>query len=220
MLYDLMCDEDSGFDVVNRTIPDIGGQLNAPALLEQGGRLVKTHERYFPRYRKAVYLVRDVRDVVSSEHRHQQVEGMFHGDLETFLIRFLRGRANAFARWDHHVTSWLDSPLHGSGQLLVLRFEEMRKHPAESLMQVLRFLGLPMDVEKIQGAVERNDLRRMQDKEDTTPQGPGTSARDGIRFVSQGQVKGWRKHLSSQQVESLNKCFGPTLKRLDYEVTD
>lgn len=216
MLCDILCDVESGFDVVNQSIPDIGRHTRGPALLQHGGRLIKTHERYRPAYRKAVYLTRDVRDVVISEHRHQQMEGMFSGDFDTFLKRFVTGWANAFARWDHHVNSWLDSPIQASGNLLSMRFEEMRQDPASGLKQVLAFLNLPIDESRIQRAIERNDLRHMQEKEKNAPQGPGTSFSNGIRFVSQGKVRGWREKLNNDQIELLMKHFGNTLQRLGH----
>src|SRR5205823_8280937 len=46
------------FDNVNRLIPEIGLHGNTPSLLPGGGRLIKTHERYRPEYKRAIYLYR------------------------------------------------------------------------------------------------------------------------------------------------------------------
>jgi hypothetical protein len=218
MLYDILCDVESGFDEVNLAIPDIGGQSRAPALLPNQGRLVKTHERYLPHYRKAVYLVRDVRDVILSEHRHQQLVGVYMGDFDAFFERFLSGKANAFARWDHHVNGWLDAPINGAGDLLLIRFERMRQEPAETLREVLTFLGLPVNESLIQRAVERNDLRQMQKKEKKSPQGARKNAPAGLKFVNEGQVRGWHERLTPAQINLLNERFGSTIEKLGYDL--
>src|SRR5437868_2208022 len=42
------------FDNVNRLIPEIGLHGNTPSLFPGGGRLIKTHERYRPEYKRAI----------------------------------------------------------------------------------------------------------------------------------------------------------------------
>ena len=54
------------FENVQRIVPEIGVHVYAYPLLPAGGRLIKTHERYRRKYRRAIYIVRDVRDVLLS----------------------------------------------------------------------------------------------------------------------------------------------------------
>src|SRR5690606_31106254 len=95
--------EPSQFGAVHRRIPYIGGQRRAPRLLPDGGRIVYTHETHPIGRRRAVYLVRDPRDVVLSEYRWQQMTGVFDGDLDTFVDAFVTGRGSPWGAWDRHV---------------------------------------------------------------------------------------------------------------------
>jgi len=65
VLYEvLVAGQAADFDEVNHIVAEVG--LHGPAipLLPGGGRLIKTHEPYQKQYKKAIYLVRDARDVV------------------------------------------------------------------------------------------------------------------------------------------------------------
>ena len=63
VLYELLSGESSSFDNVNRGIPEIGIHWHAKPLLPGEGRLIKTHEPYRSEYRRAIYLVRDMREL-------------------------------------------------------------------------------------------------------------------------------------------------------------
>ncbi|MGC1371780.1 MAG: hypothetical protein WA824_06540, partial [Candidatus Sulfotelmatobacter sp.] len=67
MLYEILVGQSSSFVNIRQLVPDIGQQDAAQPLLAQDGRLIKTHEPYRPAYKKAIYLVRDARDVALSE---------------------------------------------------------------------------------------------------------------------------------------------------------
>src|SRR5579863_5796840 len=67
VLYEILTGESSSFDKVNAGLRGIGDYQHGPGLLPGGGRFIGTHESYRPAYRRAVYLVRDVRDVALSE---------------------------------------------------------------------------------------------------------------------------------------------------------
>jgi len=66
-LIEALTSQSGEFDSVDKLIPKIGAHAGAPALLPGGRRLIQTHETYRKEYKKAIYLVRDVRDVVLSE---------------------------------------------------------------------------------------------------------------------------------------------------------
>src|SRR5204863_5937676 len=99
----------------------------AEPLLPDGSRLMHTHEPYRREYRKVIYLVRDIRDVLLSEFAIGKELGLLRyyeiDDFDSFLEPFLSGAIDRYQTWQNHVVSYLDSPLARNGHLLVLRFE-------------------------------------------------------------------------------------------------
>jgi hypothetical protein len=214
LLCEILIGRSPDFGAADETIPYIGGHRSAPTVLRSGGRLIKTHERYHPVYRKAIYLVRDPRDVVSSDYRYAQMKGFFASDLDSFVERFVAGRVHGFGSWPDHVSSWLDGELAGTGDLMMVRFEDLRSDPEATLQQALDFLGVPQPGRDVlQVAVKHNALAHMQQKEEAVAE---KRARPDLRIVHQGSVGGWRDELRPNQVERIEAHTGDWLVRLGY----
>jgi hypothetical protein len=214
LLCEVLAGRPPSFEEADKMIPYIGGHIWAPALLRSGGRLIKTHERYHPVYRKAIYLVRDPRDVLSSDYRNAQMRGFFASDLDSFIDRFVAGHVHGFGSWPDHVTSWLDGELAGTGNLMVVRYEDLRSDPAGILGKALDFLGDPQPApDVLQAAVEHNALAHMQQKEEAAAL---KKVRPDLHLVHQGSVGGWRDELLPNQVERIEAHAGAWLVRLGY----
>jgi hypothetical protein len=211
LLYDSLLGESSGFSSVNQAIPDVKLHKAGLPLMPGGGRLIKTHEVYHPEYRKAVYLVRDPRDVALSEYAYQTALGLVDLDLDHYLRKFVTQGVNPFASWRNHVDSWLSAPL-SHEQLLILRFEDLRQDPLKTVVQIAQFLGLSPDETRIRGAIANNTVERMRAKEKETPQ--RASARG--RFIRSGTAGGWRAGLNEAQVQLFRENVGQALVRMRY----
>jgi hypothetical protein len=224
LTYEALTKRPANWPDVNRTIID---RSYAAPLLSGGRRVIPTHEAYRSDYRKAVYLVRDPRDIVSSEYAFVQALGFFNGDLDAFLRAFVAGRVNAYGAWHKHVTSWLDAADSGKLDLLLVRYEDMRANPEAKLAEIVEFYGGDSDPALIHAAVENNTLEKMRAKEDaarrTVPasgKSPLRKMQDGgNRFVREGKVAGWRARLTVEQVRFLEKHTGAVLQRLGYPLS-
>lgn len=213
MLLEILTGCSSNFNNVNLLLPSIGEHASAVPLLPQGGRLLKTHEAYRREYKKAVYLVRDARDVALSEYAYETGLGRFDKDFGSFLRVFLEGKVNGYGSWQHHVNSWLDADSAGDVELLAVRYEELRGNTEEILTNLFQFIGVEVDSQVIRKAVGNNSLARMKDKEDTSPQMP-----DGMnRFVRSGSVGGWKGKLTADQLERIETLAGDALLRAGYQ---
>jgi hypothetical protein len=222
LLLELLTRDSAHFDSVNRTIPDVGRHRGCPAILPGGARLIKTHEAYRSIYQKAVYIVRDVRDVVLSEFAYENARQRISEDFDAFLMLFLKSSVNGYGTWQEHVASWVDSPLESTGQLLLIKFEDLRAHTEGTLERVLDFLGLAADGRQIRQAIANNDVQRMQEKENQVSDIDGYSPRktngngNGSRFVRSGAVGRWRRRFSDEQVHLIEQYAGLSLARLGY----
>lgn len=212
MLYELLTGQESSFDDVDRVLPDIGRHFNAPVLLPNGGRLLKTHEPYRPNYGRAIYLVRDVRDVLISEYQFCVREGFFQGDFERFFPLFLAGRINRYGAWTVHVRTWLDAAARAPDDILVVRFEELRSNPAHVVARCLGHLGIERSQTQIDQAVANHVLSRMQAKEDAAKK--FRTGVQGLRFVTDGVVGKGKQQLTPEQSERLLAVASTELNRL------
>jgi estrone sulfotransferase len=225
VLFDILVSgQASGFDEVNHIIPDVGLHKPAIPLLPGSGRLIKTHEPFQKEYRKAIYLVRDARDVALSEFAYQKALGWIPDDFDSFLQQFVRGEVNPFSAWHKHVPDWMDSKLARTPELLLIKFEEMRRNTEDTVVQVLDFLGVDVDRRVVTEAIANNTLKKMQEKEQKSPQlsntAPNPNGSEESRFIRTGSVAGWRNRLSPEQIRLIEDKAGPVLERMGYPIGD
>jgi hypothetical protein len=226
LLYEVLTQKPATWPDVNRVIID---RAYAEPVFPNGGRMIPTHEPYQPIYHKAIYLVRDARDVVLSEYAFEKALGIFTGDLDAFIQAFLKGKVNGYGAWHRHVASWLDAADAGKVKLLIVKYEDMRRNPEGKLKEIVKFLGVERDSEAIRAAVENNSLEKMRAKEDSarrsvpasgkTPLRTMETKSENNRFVREGKVAGWRDQLTAAQLALIEQQAGPALARLGYPLS-
>jgi hypothetical protein len=225
-IFELLSGQPATFESVNRDMRGPGTHNLGLAALPGAGRFLSTHEAYRPEYKRAVYLVRDVRDVVTSEFCYEKERGFGFEHFDDYLHKMLMGEKK-YGSWQEHVSSWLDSPTARSGNLKVIRYEDMRRDPQSVLADLLKFLGCPANPTVIQRAVENNALESMRAKEDELhqrpqqvrfPEKPTPPASEDGRFVRQGLVGGWRQKLPLHAVQLIEQFAGEALSRVGYSV--
>ena len=203
------------FKSVKITIPDVRHFARGPLLLG-GGRLIKTHEPYRREYKKAIYLVRDPRDVVISLHAYDRPDE----NMDDFVRAFVAGKASPHGTWRRNVASWLHSPLAENGKLLLVKYETLRADTEATLASILRFLGVTADREIIANAIANNNLQRMRAKEDRAlasgVEVSGEPMRSRGRSVRRGSVGEWVEKLTSQQTRLIEDHAGEMLSALTY----
>jgi|SRR5579871_799374 len=229
MLFEILFGEEPGFRKLEDRLPEIQWQRGVKGVLPNGGRLIKTHEQWRKEYKKAVFLVRDVRDVLLSGYARGVEVGLVElvskGDFDSFLQAFMDGSALQMGSWQDHARSYLESPTAKAGNLMVVKYEELRKNPEPILASIIEFIGMKPNMQMIHKAVEDNSLQAMRKKEDKERNAGEqsvllsphkTSGEDG-RFVRKGSVGGWREKLTPAQLKVVDHYAGEMLARLGYE---
>jgi hypothetical protein len=215
VMWEILSGMPAGFKATNQQMPGIGLHSKALRLLAGGGRLIGTHEFYRKDYRRAVYMVRDARDVLLSEYAFLTALDFYHEDLDHFINTFLFTCVSAYGPWHKNVSSWLDSPIAGTDNFLLVRYEDLRKEPVAGFARIADFLGMNVNVDTIKTAVDNNSIQKMRQKEDREP----VRASIRGRFVRDGSVRGWTSKLTPEQVRLIEEHAGPTLKRLGYPLS-
>jgi hypothetical protein len=220
LLFQILTQEPAQFETVDRVIPRPARQAGAPRLLPGRGRLIQTHEVYRPEYQRAIYLVRDVRDVVVSEYNYQRGQGLYTKGLEDFVEAFLQGRVNGYGPWSRNVLSWLDAAPTRRGDVLVIQFKELRQDPQDTLTKILDFLDTNVDASSIQSAIQANTVDKMREKESRARDTVFKIWGDKDHFVRSGAVGGWRQTLTEEQIRLVEGASRETLLRLGYPISD
>jgi Sulfotransferase domain len=202
---------------VNRAIPYVGGHRDAPPLLADGGRLVKTHDRAPGPCARAILIARDPRDVVVSEYRWY-ARGGYEGDLETFLRSWLQGGMSLFGSWAENTRFWLDGGL-APDNLHVVRFEDLRSDPFAATRDALAFAGASVSDAAVRAAVDGNTIERSREKESRAGTDDVKQHSTGVRFVGEGAVEAWKTKLTEQQTRRVEAHAGDLLARLRYDAT-
>jgi hypothetical protein len=217
VLAEVLSGEPSSFDTIQRIIPEIGIHGYArPLLYQDRGRVIKTHEPYRREYGRAIYIVRDVRDVMlSCFARETAMEWLHIENLDAYVRPFMQGEMTRFGPWQEHVEGWMNSPLAKRGDLLVLSFEEMRRDLEGAVARCLEFLGREVDRNVIQNVVRSNSLENMRAKEDRAKNLPKSPGEEG-RQIGKGAIRGWQRKLTERQLKIVDEFAGDLLGRLDY----
>jgi Sulfotransferase domain len=232
VLMEVLTPQSAGFLNVNHILPEIGTHRGVKPLLANGGRFIKTHEQYRPKYKRAIYLMRDLRDVMLSNWARDREMGFAPyfdqgRGMDGYIESFLKGKVTRFGSWQAHVNSWLGCPLAHSQNLLVVRYEDLRRDTTAGIFKILDFLGIESDSSRVRRAIDNNSLSRMRHKEEAVKKsgvalGRGTLLRkhnvdrEDARFVRGGSVGGWRDRLTPGQIAMVTSYAAETLARAGY----
>ena len=164
---------------------------------------------------KAVYLLRDPRDVACSWADHmgltldQAIETM--AQEERKLDRGTGGVYVPLRSWSQHVGSWWrDHPY----PHILLRYEDLSDDPEHWFQYLLNFFDITFDRGRFNQALEHTTFERLQAVE--AESGYEASSEFQKVFFRKGKVGGWRDVLSAEQVERIETDHGDMMVRCNY----
>jgi len=187
---------------------------------------VKTHDAYTllddgtpilgRRARAAVHLVRDPRDVAVSYAFHcdfsfaRSIAVM--GDPANILTGYRHAQTpQRLLDWSGHVNSWLDQvdvPIH------VVRYEDLLADTVGEFARALAFLGIEADAGAVARAVRHASFAELQAQEKDA----GFVERAGSApFFREGRSEAWRRHLTIEDIRTIEGAHGATMERLGYQ---
>ena len=162
-------------------------------------RILKTHLLPRPEMKRAIYIVRDGRDVAVSLYHYQIKEQRLDEQtpFEQFAEQFSSDGVDPYGRWAEHVATWTNDYPEDS---IVLRYEDMLDDAAAQLRKVIEFIGWPCDNQRVDRAVEASSFERLQDIEKR--QGGKfkylKNTDQSKRFFRAGRSGQWREYFSDQ----------------------
>jgi hypothetical protein len=187
-------------------------------------RVLKSHEYFDPRYKRAIYFVRDPRDVAVSTYYYSIKRRDIPDTLpiEDFIPRFLSGeRFEDFGTWQEHVQSWYATRKGKSG-FVWIRYEDMLSKPEGELARIASALHVEATPARVARAVELSSASQMRslEKKQSSDWKLTKSTRQDIPFVREAKSGGWRKTLPPAAVRMIEQAWGATMKELGYDLMD
>lgn len=186
-------------DVFNAVIPGVSIR-QAPRIRRLvSPRIIHTHTYYRPEIGRVVYTFRDGRDVLISFYHYVVTR---RGGKMKFEEWFDRYESREYGhRWDENITSWLgEGRLAMGDNMLIVRFEDMKAKPVETLIDVCAHLGVAANRPKVEVAVGQATIEKAKQIE----QSRAAKATAGdASFYRGGKTGQWSEYFT----DDINRRF-------------
>lgn len=183
----------------------------------------KTHDRFWvspgrptlgTMARKALYIVRDPRDVAVSLSHHASLS--IDGAIAQMMDTSTRSSGSAqliyrVGNWAEHVAGWTEQRV---TEAMVVRYEALHADTIGVLRAILDFIGGTADDAAIRQAVTNSSFSELQRQE--TRSGFSESQPGQQRFFRAGKAGGWRDVLTQGQARAIEDCFGAVMAAHGY----
>lgn len=132
-------------------------------------RVIKTHQRFYRRfrnddpalYRKSIYVVRNVFDVVKSYYHYQKErKGIGEKSLDTFAREMAFG-IYVHGSWQEHVLGWYGASQF-YGEVLFVRYEDLLQDTVVEIERMAQFLGVEQSIENYQKIAKNSNIDQMR----------------------------------------------------------
>ena len=168
---------------------------------------------------RAVYLVRDLRDVAISLAHHNSTTIdkaiALMNDPKGALCASRKGLAPQLRQkllgWNGHMASWLDQT---DQPVMALRYEDLRADPMRGFSAAMDFAQRPASPQDIARAIRHADFGELQRQE--SEKGFAERMSRTAPFFRSGRSGGWRDMLKPEQIARIEDAHGPMMQRLGY----
>jgi len=203
---------DGNPDFTRKNIPGITIR-NAEKINKMSGpRIIKSHTWFRPEIKKAIYLIRDGRDVIVSLYHYYITREDRRRSFPDFIKAYLGGKYGPV--WQHNVISWLTQGRDSLGEdLLVIKFEDLKMDPHHQLKTAAMFLDLPYNEDRLAKAIEVSDINRMR-KIELERRGPIQDL--NASFYRGGKTGEWRNYFTPDLEAIYLEQVGKAMKLAGY----
>jgi hypothetical protein len=115
--------------------------------------------------------------------------------------------------WSNHLSGWLDAP---NLRIKLVRYEDLHANPYDCFSEILTFIGIEPDQERVIRTIELSKIEKLQEQEqkDRFKEKSPVAA----SFFRKGKVGDWQRTLTPAQVEKILKDHGEAMARIGYQV--
>ncbi|XP_038064996.1 sulfotransferase 1A1-like [Patiria miniata] len=166
---------------------------------------------------KVVYVIRNPKDVVVSYFYFLKLINPNDRSGQTFSEFFdemMSGKILYGPWWDHYLSFW---KMRHHPNVLLLRFEDLKRDLRGNVEKVSKFLGKDMPAETLDAITDHCTFANMKKNPMANPDSilADTAPREGS-FMRKGKVGDWKSHFTVAQNEAMDalirdKCYGTGL---------
>lgn len=209
-------------EVLQRLRPEVHRQI---AALEREPNFVKTHNAIAVLFdvptvtpevtKAAVYVVRSPLDVALSYADHYgltidtAIEQMGSASNRTRTTD--RNVFQYLGDWSQHVRSWAEAPGLGAH---VVRYEDMADRPKGAFGDIVTYLALRNEAERLRRAIRFSSFRVLKSQE--ARQGFYERSRHSEAFFRSGRTRQWKTVLTTKQIDAIVTAHGETMATFGY----
>lgn len=170
---------------------------------------------------KAVYVVRDPRDVVKSLQNHMGLETTDVAIEQLAEVRQMISQDDSathfISSWSENVKSWLNHEC----EPLIVRYEDLHEDAGRELRRVLEYVELnDIDEDRIRRAVDECEFSRLKKREQSGEKFPEASPNQGEEgFFRKGLVGSHKDELTKEQIAQVEEDHGEVMGMVDYPIT-
>lgn len=163
----------------------------------------------------AIYVVRNPLDAVVSYASHFQVEVDEAIDRFAHSSHVINGSNNStiqfLGSWSEHVERWIKNKRF---PVLTLRYEDLLLNTSTAFQNVIEFLNIPLEPQKLEKAIAYSSFDSLQEQEKKC--GFIEQEHSNELFFRRGAKDQWKNALTKQQVQRIYQTHGAIMKKLDY----
>lgn len=204
-----------GRDLVMRRIVSNHADMNFVKTHNQNG-VAFGHQLILPRYTmKAIYILRDPRDMVISYARHygqtpsETIDTISRDDNATLADG--RNVEQYLGTWSNHVLGWTNSrkfPVH------TMRYEDMHAEPQRTFGDLLTFLSIPIDAARLDKAIRFSSFDEVRAQEDSDSFIEKSEKAE--KFFHTGTTGQWQRVLTDKDLAKLQANAGKVMAKFGY----
>tara|TARA_Y100001958_G_C21203559_1_gene529899 strand:- start:596 stop:1438 length:843 start_codon:yes stop_codon:yes gene_type:complete len=204
-------------------------------------RFLKTHNSLInafgnhftqPKYSLGViYIVRDPRNVITSVKNHNDFQTYdealkFMQDDNAVLTDYKHlenhAKTTIINSWRINYQSWLRNNFF---RRLTIRYEDMISNPQQTFRDLIIFVNTicrfndSFDEIKFKNSIETTNFKSLQNLEEEGKFSENVYSRHDkrkIKFFNQGPKNDWKKNLSKELIEKMNKFYKDDLEKFNY----
>lgn len=179
-----------------------------------------------------IHIVRDPRNVITSIKNHYSkknydeafdflsdplhcidVENLTHQNIDKKLIL-----NTLISSWSNHYNSWKNA----SQNYLLLKYEDLEKHPFETFTKLVDFLEpllkIKINKTKLNKIIELNNFENLKKIEENSgfDEAAISKEREKVKFFNLGPMNQWQKFLPKDIRLKIEKNFEKEMKELNY----
>ena len=167
-----------------------------------------------PITKKAIYIVRDPRDIAISlaDHMGESLDmaiAMMNEDR--YALNDESGMFQQVSSWSFNVKSWTSEtsfPVH------VMRYEDMISDPHAVFTDLIKFLDLPLDETLLNKSIEATSFNSLKSQEDEF--GFREKSNKQKRFFTNGRAGVWKDILTDEQARRIEHDHKEIMKKFNY----